>query len=72
MGETRGTYRCCWGNMNEKDNVETLSVDGKIILKLILNKSFERARGALILRGIGRSGGACKHCNELSGSIKWG
>ena len=30
MGETRGTCRCWWGNMNEKDNLEALSVDGKI------------------------------------------
>jgi hypothetical protein len=34
MGETRGTYRCWWGNMKEKDNLEVLSVDGKTILKL--------------------------------------
>jgi hypothetical protein len=72
MGQTRGTYRCYWGNVNEKDNLEALSADGKIILKLILNKSFGRARSALILPGIGRSGGACKHCNELSSFIKCG
>jgi hypothetical protein len=49
------------GNVNEKDNLESLSVDGKIILKLIFNKSVGRARSALILPGIGRSGGVWKH-----------
>jgi hypothetical protein len=44
--------------MNEKDNLEALSVDGKIILKLIFNKLVGRVRSALILPGIGRCGGA--------------
>jgi hypothetical protein len=42
--------------MNEIGDLVVLSVDGKIILKPIFSNSFGRARSALILPGIGRSG----------------
>jgi hypothetical protein len=58
MGETGGTWRCWWGNMNGKDNLEALNIYRKITLKLIFNKTVGRAQSALILPGIGRSGGA--------------
>jgi hypothetical protein len=57
MEEIRGTYRCWWGNVKGKDNLEDLGVDGNIILKLMFIKSVGRARNALILPGIGTSGG---------------
>jgi hypothetical protein len=46
--------------MKEIGNLEALSADGKIILKPIFSNSFGRARSALILPGIGRSGRAWK------------
>jgi hypothetical protein len=32
-----------WGDLRERVRLENLGVDGRIVLKLILNKYFERA-----------------------------
>jgi hypothetical protein len=37
MGEWRGAYREWWVNMRERDHLEVLGVEGRIVLKLVLN-----------------------------------
>jgi len=32
MGERRGAYRVLWGNLRERENLEDLGVDGRIVL----------------------------------------
>jgi hypothetical protein len=39
--ERIGEYRIWWGNMKEKDYLESVDIDGSI--KWILKKSFERS-----------------------------
>jgi hypothetical protein len=36
MGKKKGAYRFWWGNPKERDHLEDLGVDGRIILKWIL------------------------------------
>ena len=36
MGERRGTYRVLVGNLRERDHLEYLTVDDRILLKWIL------------------------------------
>jgi hypothetical protein len=38
MGPRRGAYRVWWGDMRERDLLEHVIVDGRIILKLIFKK----------------------------------
>ena len=38
MGDRRGAYRVCWRDLMEKDHLEELRVDGRIILKWIFKK----------------------------------
>jgi hypothetical protein len=37
-GEKRGAYRVVGGDLRERDHLESLNVDGKIILKCIFRK----------------------------------
>jgi len=37
-GEGRGVYRILWGYLRERDHLEDLGVDGRIILRWILRK----------------------------------
>jgi len=37
MGGKENACMSCWGNLKEKHDLEKLGVDGKIILKLVLN-----------------------------------
>ena len=50
--------------------MEELGVDGRVVRKLIIRKSFGRALFGLIWLGIMACGELCEHGNELSGSIK--
>jgi hypothetical protein len=38
MGDWRGAYRVCWGDLMERDHLEDLGVDGRIILRWIFRK----------------------------------
>jgi hypothetical protein len=38
MGERRGAYRVWWGNLRERDHLEGLGVDGRVMLKWPLKK----------------------------------
>jgi hypothetical protein len=62
-----------WGRLGERDNLEDLSVDGKIILKWLLRKAVGRAWGGLIWLIIGdKTMGYCEGSKENSGSIRGG
>jgi len=58
--------------MKERGLLEDLSVDGKIILKWILEKEDERSRIGFTSRRIGKVACCCERGNEPSGSIKCG
>jgi hypothetical protein len=45
-----------WGNLRERENLEDLGVDGRIILTLVLKRSVVRACNILIWITIGTSG----------------
>ena len=46
-----------WGNLRERDHLESLSIDGRVVLKWILRKSVGRARTELSWLRIGIDGG---------------
>jgi len=35
MGERKGAFRFWWGNLNERDPLDVIGIDGRIILKWI-------------------------------------
>jgi len=45
-----------WGNLRERENLEDLGVDGRIILTLMLKRSVVRVCDVLIWLTIGTSG----------------
>jgi hypothetical protein len=55
----------------EKDNLEYLAVDGRIILKWIDKKWDEGAGTGFIWLRKGKRGGHFECSNKRSGSIKW-
>jgi hypothetical protein len=59
-----------WRDLRERDHLKDLGIDGRIILKWILNKLDGKAWTGLIWLKI--VAGACEHSNEPSGSIKCG
>ena len=58
------------GDLRERDILEYLGVDGRIIVKLIFDKWDEAFTGLIWLR-IGSGGGSCECGNEPSSSIKF-
>jgi len=55
----------------ERDHLEELGVDGRIILKWIFRTWDGGTWTALIWPRTGQVAGSCKHSNEPSGSIKF-
>jgi hypothetical protein len=53
----RGAYRVWWGDLRERDHLEDLGEDIKIILKWILKKWDGKLRTGLIWLGIRTGGG---------------
>jgi hypothetical protein len=41
MGRTKMYAGFCWGNLKESDHLKNLCLDGRIILKLTLNRIVE-------------------------------
>jgi hypothetical protein len=56
MGEN-GIVYSVWGNLNERDYLEDLSIHGRIILKWILRKQGGRVSTGFIWLWIGTSAG---------------
>ena len=80
MGGSCGTYgrqeRCIqflWGELRERNHLEDLEVDGKIIQAFIGRKIGGEAWHGLVCSGSGQRqvAGTCECGNELSGSVKY-
>jgi len=56
VGERRGTCRVWWEKLKERDDLEDLGIDGRIILKWIFKKWDGRAWAGLIWLRIGTGG----------------
>jgi hypothetical protein len=69
MEEKRSAYRVLMGRLEGKRPLESLDVDGKIILKLVLEKSNGMWIGFIWLR-IGPVMSPCENRNKSSDSIK--
>ena len=61
-----------WGNLRERDHLESLGVEGKLMLEWILTESVWMAWTGLIGSGRGQLAGYCECGNEISDSIKCG
>ena len=72
MEERRGAYRFLAGDLIEKDQLEYLGVDGRIILKLIVKKWDVVHEMDLSGSGWGQVAGSCECGNKPSSSIKCG
>jgi hypothetical protein len=57
MRDMRGAYRVWWGNIRERDHLEDLRVDGRLILKWIFKKWDGEARTGFMWLRIGTVGG---------------
>jgi len=63
MGERKGAFRFWWGNLNERDPLDVIGIDGRIILKWIWN-SMVRCGLNWSGSGYGQMVGACEHSKE--------
>ena len=59
-----------WANLRERDHLESLGVEGKLMLEWILAESAWIAWTGLIGSGRGQLAGYCESGNEISDSIK--
>jgi hypothetical protein len=69
MGEMRNVYKFWLENMNGRDHLEDVGVDGKILLEFILGEWCGLYSSG---SGQGLVAGRCEHCNKPLGSIKGG
>jgi len=70
MGDRRGAYRVCWGDLMEEDHLEEKHVDGKIILKLIFKMWDGETCVYTSGSGQGQTVGICESGYEPSASVK--
>jgi hypothetical protein len=70
MGKMRSANTVLVGKPKKNDPLVRLDIDGRIILKWILQKQRVRVRAGFNCLRIGSSGRLCKHGNEPSGFIK--
>jgi hypothetical protein len=70
MGRAEAYTGFWWGNLRERDHLEDLGVDERIILRCIVRKWDVSAWMGLIWFRIGTDGGLCECGNEDLGSIK--
>ena len=62
----------CWADLRERDHLEHVGLNGRIILKWIFKKWDGELWALLIWLRVGQEAGYCECGNELSGSIKCG
>jgi hypothetical protein len=72
VDERRGTWRFLVGDLMEKDRLEYLGIDGRIILKLIVKKWDVVHELDSPGSGWGQVSGSCECGNKSSSSIKCG
>jgi hypothetical protein len=70
-GEERCIQVFLRGNLKERDHLEDLGMDGRIILRMIFRK-WDRVWIELIWFRKGQVAGTCKRGNETLGCIKCG
>ena len=68
-GRKEAHTRLWWGNLRERDHIENLGIDGRIMLKWILKESVGRAWSGFFWLRLG-TWGDCKKSNEPSGFRK--
>jgi hypothetical protein len=63
-----------WGNVKERNHLHelTVGIDGKITLRLILQRWEGRVWTGFIWFRTGNVAGICEHGNKPAGSIQWG
>jgi hypothetical protein len=70
MGKKKCTYRVWWKNLKERDHLEDLDVDGRIILKCILKELFECVDWIDLTQNRGKRRACVKKDTKNSLSIK--
>ena len=61
-----------WGHLRERDHLEDLGAEGRIILKFVFKECDGEAWIGLIWFRIQTTVGTCNCGNELPGSVKYG
>ena len=72
-GERRGEV-CTgflWGNLMDRDHLDDLSIDGRIIIRWIFKKRDRGMSWIALAQNRNRWAGSCECGNEHSDSIKW-
>ena len=64
IGEKMNAYKFWWGNLNERDFLENLVIDGRVIVKCILKKRMGGCELDSSGSGKGQVVCCCEHGNE--------